>query len=216
MTNYAKMLLENRGFAGEKINAKSLPQTEVKAWHAALDKLHSVAYDVASERYNVIGDNNGMIVSRFYAVLQGVYALVGELDNGAVLRCDANACNAVVAMATRIGIKKSGSVQYAEGKKRNAAKRLAELEAMNGANPEAIEKLRSEIAEAEAEITELKGQSMNVYKSVMKCSASTFYKAFEDFIADMALTRSIMTEAEVQAEKKALKEARKARRANKK
>jgi hypothetical protein len=47
---------------------------------------------------------------------------------------------------------------------------------------------------------------------VSKSSSKAFYKAVEDYIADMISGRMILSEEEVQAEKKALNAARKARR----
>ena len=180
MKNYAKVLMTNRGFAGEKINTKVMDVEDVRVWHEALDKLHSVAYQVASERYNQVGDNNGSLVSRFYSVLRGVYDLIGELDNGAKLRADANACNTLVAMATRMGVKKDKDVTFLESKKRNASKYLKDLEASNGSNEDAKKLCRQEIEECDAKLEALKKESMKVYKEMVKCGSATFYKSFED------------------------------------
>ena len=219
MNKYATALRATRGFAGTRINADIMSAEDVKVWHEALNGLHNVAYDVASTRYNEAGSDAGILVSKFYEALRKVYGLIGELDNGARLRADANCINTIVTMSTCQKAKKSAQLDYVMGQKRTDAQYLRTLENTNGADPKTIEKLRANIAEYDKQIEELKAESMNYYKQMGKTSASAFYKAIEDFLADQVEGRAIMTEEEVQAEKKAknakVAEKRKAAKANK-
>lgn len=203
MNNYANAIMATRGFAGLKVDATTMSVTEVQAWNKAMDALHSVAYSVAATRYNQVGSDAGTIVSQFYGALRDVYALIGELDNGAKLRADANCINTIVSMATCQKTRKSPDMEYACTQKRNAQAYLRKLEATNGANPTAIAKAKSDIEEAEARIEELKGESMQNYKQMGKSSASAFRKAISDFIGDQIESRAMLTEEEVQAEKRA-------------
>lgn len=220
MNNITAMLLVNRGFAGRRIKTdeNTLSTEEVRQWHEVLDALHSVAYDVASARYNgEVGDGCEALVSRFYKVMQGVYGMIGTLDNGAKLRSDAATCNVIVGMATCQKSKKSEEIQYLMSAKSLEARRLAQLEKSNGASEEAKAKHAENIQAYEEQIQALRKESMQVWRQYSKSTKSAFYKAVEDFIADMIESRRCMTEEEVQAEKKALDAERKARReANKK
>ena len=203
MNKYATALMATRGFAGTRINADIMSAEDVKVWHNALNALHSVAYEVAATRYNQAGSDAGTIVSQFYGALREVYNLIGELDNGARLRADANCINTIIAMATCQRAKKSAQLDYVQGQKRTDAQYLRSLEKTNGADPKTIEKLRANIAEYDKQIEALKAESMNYFKEMGKCSASAFYKSVEDFLADQVAGRAIMTEEEVAAEKRA-------------
>lgn len=212
MNTYATMIMANRGFVGAKVNAKDMAVEQVKAWRDAVNKVHNVAYEVAAIRYNQVGGDAGILASKFYDALHGVYALIGELDNGAKLRMDQNALNTIVSMAVAQRTRKDPALERVEGMKRTDMRYLKTLEETNGANPEAIAKIKANIEEFDKQIAELKEQSMMYYKQMGKCSASAFYKAFEDFLADQIEARSILTEEQVQAEKKARNAARKAKR----
>lgn len=215
MNTLTTMLLVNRGFASNKVktNDTLIDVVVVRKWHEALDALQSVAYDVASARYNgEVGNEAEALVSRFYAVMQKVYGMIGELDNGARLRCDSATCNTIVSMAVCQKTKKSEEMAYLYSAKALEARRLAQLEKSNGAAEEAKAKHAENIQAYEEQIQALRKESMQIYKEYAKASKSAFYKAVEDFIADMIENRRCMSEAEVQAEKKALNEARKARR----
>ena len=212
MNTYATMIMSNRGFVGAKLNAKDMAPEQVQAWRNAVNKVHSVAYSVAATRYNEAGSDAGTIASKFYDALHAVYALIGEFDNGAKLRMDQNALNTIVAMATAQRTRKDPALERVEGMKRTDMRYLKTLEETNGANPDAIATIKANIEEFDRQIAALKEQSMMCYKELGKSSASSFYKAFEDFIADQIEARSVLTEEQVQAEKKARNAARKAKR----
>lgn len=210
MNNLTKQILVNRGFSNVMITSDSVDGAIVKEWHEKLDALHSCAYVIASCRYN--GKDSGNATNRVFKLMGELYAMVGTLENGASLRSDVATANTIVSFATRIKTSRSDLVSYYMGVKRNASRALNALSKVNGANPKAIEKFKAEIASADAEIEKLKKEADNIYKEVGKTSAKAFYKAVEDYIADMISGRMILSEEEVQAEKKALNAARKARR----
>ena len=205
-------LLANRGFSNARINAKDLDATIVKEWHDLLDRLHSASYTVASTSYNTSGNVD---YSPIYNVIGKVWAYIGEV-NGGKLRSDENTALVLCSKATREAVKKSASLQYIYSQKNNSARYLRELENTNGANEKTIEKVRADIEEFNRQIEELKAESGNQYKQFAKCSPSVFYKAVEDYIADMLEDRLTMTEEEVQAEAEAKRLERRKKTAEKK
>lgn len=210
MNNLTKNVLVNRGFANSMIDANSVDSAIVKEWHEKLDSLHSCAYTIASCRYN--GKDSGNASNRVFSLMSELYAMVGKLDNGATLRSDIATANTIVSFATVNKAVKSPALQYQLSKKSNATRTLNALLETKGANQDAIKALEAEIKGAEKQIEELKKADFNLYKRVSKSSARSFYKAVEDFIADMISGRMILSEEEVQAEKKRLNAERKARR----
>ena len=206
------LMLANRGFSNARINSKDLDATIVKEWHDLLDKLHSASYKVASTSYNTKGNVD---YSPIYATISKVWAYIGEV-NGDKLRSDENTALVLCSKATREAVKKSADLQYVYSQKNNSAKYLRELENTNGANEDTIAKIKADIEEFNKQIEELKAESGNQYKQFAKCSASVFYKAVEDFVADMIEDRLTMTEEEVQAEAEAKRLERRQRTAQKK
>ena len=205
-------LLVNRGFSNARINATTVDATIVKEWHDLLDKLHSVAYTVASTAYNTAGEVD---YSPIYTVISKVWAYIGEV-NGDKLRSDSNTALVLCSKATREAVKKSSELQYVISQKNNSTRYLRELESKLGTRPETIEKVKKDIEKFNEQIEELKKESGNQFKQFAKCSASVFYKAVEDYIADMLEERLTMTEEEVQAEKEAKRQERRKKTAEKK
>lgn len=208
---FVNAILSNRGFSNRKIDGNQFAVEQVSAWHKVLDNLHNECYRVASMCYN---SEESADYSPIYSAIGAVYAIIGEV-NGGKLRSDENTATVLISKATRESTKMSGELQYEVSKKRNASKRLKELEETNGACEQTIENLRAEIAGYESKIEELSGEYGNKYKEFAKCSASTFYKAVEDFIADMLEERLAMTEEEVQAEIEKKRQERRAKTAAK-
>lgn len=214
LTNYATTLLSNRGFAGYRIkkDMNGLSTEEIRQWHKCLDEVHSAAYDLTARRYNTEGADSGIIaVNKVYNALRDVYALVGELPNGAKLRSDANSAEVVCAYAVTNKSVKSPEMQYKYSQLANSKRYLKSLEEKTGTPEASIAAVKADIAKYEEEIADLKTEEFNLYKRLSKSTASSFYKAMEDFIADMIQKRAILTEEEVQAEKEAQKAARKAK-----
>ena len=219
MSNYLNVLQGNRGFAGYRIKKDMMGLTieDVKAWHKALDVVQSAAYDLVATRYNIEGNDAGIIATnKVYSALRTVYELIGELPNGAKLRSDANSAEVVCALSVTNKSVKSPELQYIYSQRANSQRYLKQLEETNGANPESIENVKADIAKYDEQIADLKAEAFNLYKRVSKATPSAFYKGMEDFISDMIDKKSILTEAEVQAEKEALKAARAKNRKNKK
>lgn len=204
-------MLVNRGFSSYRINANSVPAETVQEWHKLLDELHGVAYHVASHAYNTDGEVD---YSPVYNVLGKVWKYLGEI-NGGKLRSDSNTALVVCSKATREAIKKSAELQYVYSQKSNSMRYLSELESTNGAEESTIAKVKNDIEKYDAQIEEMKTVYGNQYKQFAKCSASVFYKAMEDFIADMVEERLTMTEEEVQAEAEAKRKERRAKTAAK-
>lgn len=205
-------LLVNRGFSNARINSKDMDATVVKEWHDLLDRLHSAAYTVASTSYNNAGDVD---YSPIYNVIGKVWAYIGEV-NGDKLRSDSNTALVLCSKATREAVKKSANLQYVYSQKSNSTRYLRTLESTLGTSPETIEKVKNDIESFNKQIEELKAESGNQYKQFAKSSASVFYKAVEDYIADMLEERLTMTEEEVQAEKEAKRLERRKKTAEKK
>lgn len=205
-------ILVNRGFSNARINAMDLDAQIVKDWHSMLDTLHSVSYKVASIAYNTEGEVD---YSPIYTVIGKVWAYIGEV-NGGKLRSDSNTALVICSKATTEKTKKSADLQYIYSQKSNSMRYLRELENTNGANPETIEKVKSDIEKFDAQITALKAEYGNQYKQFSKSSANAFYKAVEDYIADMLELRLTMTEEEVQAEAEAKRLERRKKTAEKK
>jgi hypothetical protein len=213
MTNaLVNLLLTNRGFSNAKINAKDIDATIVKEWHELLDRLHSAAYTVASTSYNNAGNVD---YSPIYNVVGKVWAYLGEV-NGAKLRSDENTALVLCSKATREAVKKSANLQYVYSQKANSTRYLRTLESTLGTNPDTIAKVKKDIEEFEKQIEDLKKESGNQYKQFAKSSASAFYKAVEDYVADMLEDRLAMTEEEVQAEAEAKRQERRKKTAEKK
>ena len=205
-------ILVNRGFSGSRINANDVDAQIVKEWHNLLDELHSASYKVASTSYNTAGEVD---YSPIYTSIAKVWNYIGSV-NGGKLRSDSNTALVLCAKATREAVKKSAGLQYIYSQKSNSARYLRELESINGANPDTIEKVKSDIESYDKQIEELKAQSGNQFKQFAKCSAGVFYKAVEDYIADMLEARLTMTEEEVQAEAEAMRVERRKKTAEKK
>ena len=205
------VILANRGYANRKVNATDLDVESVKTWHNVVDKLHNACYLVASNAYN---DVKGTDFTPIYEATKAVWAIIGEV-NGGKLRSDHNTATVLISKATRESVKKSSELEYVLSQKRNASKRLADLESTNGTCEATIAKLRNDIASYESEIEELEAKYGNKYKTFSKVSSGAFYKAFEDFVADMLEERLAMTEAEVQAEAEAKRKERRAKTAKK-
>lgn len=204
-------ILSNRGFSNRKIDANQFSAEQVSDWHKVLNNLHNECYRVAAICYN---SEESADYSPIYSAIGAVYSIIGEV-NGGKLRSDENTATVLISKATRESTKYSGELQYVMSKKRNASKRLAELEETNGTCEQTIENLRAEIAGYESEIEALSGEYGNKYKEFSKCSQSTFYKAVEDFLADMLEERLAMTEEEVQAEAEKKRQERRAKTAAK-
>lgn len=205
-------ILVNRGFSSARIDAKTIDAQTVKDWHNLLDDLHSASYKVASICYNTEGEVD---YSPIYTTISKVWNYLGEI-NGGKLRSDSNTALVLCSKATRESVKKSADLQYVYSQKNNSAQYLRKLENTNGVNADTIEKVKSDIEEFEEKIAELKAQSGNQYKEFSKCSASVFYKAVEDYIADMLEDRLAKTEEEVQAEAEAKRQERRKKTAEKK
>lgn len=204
-------ILANRGFSNRKINATDFDVDSVKTWHNVLDTLHNACYAVAATCYN---SEETADYSPIYSAIKAVWDIIGEV-NGGKLRSDENTATVLISKATREATRVSGDLAYVLSKKRNASKRLTELENTNGACEETINNLKKEISGYEDEIESLEGIYGNKYKEFAKVSAGAFYKAVEDFIADMLEERLAMTEEEVQAEAEKKRQERRAKTAKK-
>lgn len=205
-------ILVNRGFSNARINSTMVDAETVKTWHGLLDNLHSASYHVASTSYNSEGEVD---YSPIYNAISKVWAYIGSV-NGGKLRSDSNTALVLCAKATREAVKKSADLQYVYSQRSNSVKYLRDLENTNGASESTIEKIRKDIEGFDAKIAELKMESGNQYKQFAKSSASAFYKAVEDYIADMLEARLCMTEEEVQAEAEAKRLERRRKTAEKK
>lgn len=210
-------ILANRGFSNARINAKTLDTEIVKEWHALLDNVHSASYHVASTCYNnsILDTTAPIDYSPIYSAMAKVWEYLGSI-NGGKLSSDANTATTLMSKATREAVKKSANLQYVLSQKSNSVRYLKQLESINGVKSETIEKVKSDIESFDNEIAQLKSESGNQFKQFAKCSASVFYKAVEDYIADMLEKRLCMTEEEVRAEAEAKRAERRAKTAQKK
>lgn len=205
-------ILVNRGFSNARINSTMVDAETVKAWHGLLDNLHSASYHVAATSYNTEGEVD---YSPIYNAISKVWTYIGSV-NGGKLRSDSNTALVLVSKATREAVKKSADLQYVYSQRSNSVRYLRELENTNGASADTIAKIHKDIEAFDVKIAELKAESGNQYKQFAKSSASAFYKAVEDYIADMLEVRLCMTEEEVQAEAEAKRQERRKKTAEKK
>lgn len=205
-------MLANRGYSDRKLSAKEFDVESIRAWHGKLDALHSACYEVAVKCYN---NESNVDYAEVYSAIRPLYDIIGEV-NGAKLRSDFRVATVLTTKAVADKNVNSSDLNYELSRKRLASSRLKELEETNGTCEETKEKLRNEIEEIEAKIDELKKEYGHKTKQYRKVSASNFYKAVEDFIADRLEERLAMTEAEVQAEAQKIKEARKKKSAENK
>ena len=220
MTNtIINAILANRGFTNKKVDSKIIDVETVREWHALLDELHSVAYEEMSARYNKSMDSHENLTTnvslKFYDTMRKIYAYIGSI-NGATLKCDANVASIILSKSVCEKTRKSADLQYVLSQKSNSVKYLNELKSANGANPSTVEKIENDIVEFDEKIAELKTVAFSQYKAFHKTTSASFYKAVEDYIADMLEKRLCMTEAEVRAEAEAKRAERRAKTAQKK
>lgn len=206
--NYQKMLLINRKFASAKANKKDMG-VDFKPWDEVMHDLYNSAYNVASKRYNGISTEYGAI----YTALKKVYALIGKLENGASLKCDAGTANTVVALVAGMKGMKSATMQTLSDKRRDYKKQLDKLLHTNGASAASIKNIQKKIDGIEKTIEKEKEKEWATWKDFRPVSFGTFEKNMEVFFADRIEERKAMTSEELEAEKKARKEAKKAKKA---
>ena len=211
MFNYAEMLLINKKFASAKANKKDLG-VDFAAWDTATHTLYNAAYDVASKRYNGTGSVYGAV----YEGLKGVYALIGELENGATLKCDPNTANTVIAFAGGMKTLKSERMDALMHDRSAAKKERETLLNTNGSSKKSIDTLTAKIAKLDKAIEKEKEKEWATWKDFKPVSFGTFEKNLEVYLADMIEQRKAMTLEELKAEKEAKKAEKKARKAEKK
>ena len=205
MFNYSEMLLINRRFASAKANKKDLGM-DFKPWDDAMHGLYNAAYSVVSKRYN---GTMAPSLSPVYEAMKGVYALIGELENGATLRCDAGAANTFICLVGGMRGMNSAKMQELKDKKRTLKKDLEELSHTAGASADSIKALQKKLDDQEAKIEKEKEKEWSTWKDFRPVSFSTFEKNAEVFLADMIEIRKAMTLQELEAERKAKKAAKK-------
>lgn len=206
--DYAKMLLINRKFASAKANKKDMG-VDFAPWDEVMHNLYDSAYNVVSKRYN---GTAAPALSPVYEAMKAVYALIGELENGATLRCDAGAANTFISLAGGMKGMNSAKMQELKDKKRTLKKDLEELLHTAGADADSIQNLQKKLDAQDAKIEKEKEKEWATWKDFRPVSFSTFEKNVEIFLADMIEARKAMTLEELEAEKKARKDAKKAKK----
>ena len=207
--DYATMLLINRKYASAKANKKDMG-VDFKPWNEAMHTLYNSAYGVVSKRYN---GTDAPTLSPVYEAMKAVYALIGELENGATLRCDAGAANTFISLAGGMKGMNSAKMQELKDKKRTLKKNLEDLLHTAGASADSIQALQKKLDAQDAKIEKEKEKEWTTWKDFRPVSFSTFEKNAEIFLADMIEARKAMTLAELEAEKQARKDAKKEKRA---
>ena len=204
--NFKRQILDNRGFSSRKIN-KTVAGLDFQGWKDALEALQAEAWDVACKRYNGTASPN---MGKVYEAMKAVYALVGALDNGAVLRCDAGAANTFVSIAAGVKTCRSEALQNLMSKKGALSRELKTLEGKKGIRQELKDEKAAKIAALAKDIEAEKAVEWASFREFRPVSFSTFQKAAEDFLADQIEARQALTSAELKVEKEARKAAKKA------
>lgn len=207
--NYQEMLLINRKYASAKANKKDMG-VDFKPWDEVMHNLYSSAYSVVSKRYN---GTAAPALSPVYEAMKAVYALIGELENGATLRCDAGAANTFISLAGGMKGMNSAKMQELKDKKRTLKKDLEELLHTAGASADSIQALQKKLDAQDVKIEKEKKKEWATWKDFRPVNFSTFEKNAEIFLADMIEARKAMTLEDLEAEKKARKDAKKAKKA---
>ena len=206
-------ILANRGFKSRKVEAEQISNNEstLKQYHAILDDLLRISYNCFADSYNR-KEVNTENTNKLYAKVRELFALLGELENGVTLKADADTATVLTSLSCKESTIYSAKMQYLRSCVSNDKKAIAKMLSENGTVMNGMEgayaMAKARIEETEKQIEEEKLVENAVKRSFTRVKADAWYKALENYLADVISNALIKTSEEIEAEEKARKEAR--------
>lgn len=221
MSIFAEKLTEKAHFSGKyaKLDKATLGDDNHKVWKSTIIACLSEAYKVYEVRHNNgMSENVSVDMSALYAKVNDVRNMIGEV-NGLKLN---SALIAEAMIGKSYGFRRTSFSNDAASADCDLASAQASMRVVNArpvnatftaeAKAQAVAKAQTAIDSAKARIDELAQQSGNYRDVPCPVSETAFLSAMEKELRTIVNQQNAKSWAQVQAEKKALNDARKDRR----
>lgn len=224
MSIFAEKLTAKANFSGKyaKLDKTTLGDENYKVWKSTIIACLSEAYHVYEVRHNNgMAEDVSVDMSALYAKVGAVRAMIGDV-NGMKLN---SALIAEAMIGKSYGFRRASFSNDAASADCDLASAQASMRVVNArpvnatftaeAKAQAVAKAQTAIDSAKARIDELAQQSGNYRDVPCPVSDTAFLSAMEKELRTIVNQQNAKPWAQVQAEKKALNDARKARRNSK-
>lgn len=205
-------IVDNNRFASRKLTAEQLGAENFRIWKELIADLHRVAYFAYCdcENNDLSTDSTAINLTPVFDALRAILAEFGEI-NGHKVTANAELATLVIGYSGKRGNVDSPELQFCLSKIRNRQQELAKYESTNGVNPEAIENLKAEIEDLQAEKAELLASPDNRIKKPTRSTAESFRLEIEHRLGRLIAEQQAMSWEELEAEAEAKRKERRAR-----